>query len=150
MSNNIFGDEWRACLREHFKYVVQHDTRTTLESLRVALLQGNPPVFTEDELRELYIEATLRAEDLPDGFVPEALLDSYEQLQAAAPEVPENPAHPLECQCPACIELNHIPHDADGQPLDADARAELEEEQRAVRDSDADTDDDAPQQLSLF
>jgi hypothetical protein len=146
MTNNVFGDEWRECLREHFKYVVQHDTRTTLESLRVALLQGDPPVFTEDELRDLYIEATLRAEDLPDDFVPEVLLESYEQLQAAAPDLPENPAHPLECQCPACVELNRVPHDADGQPLDADALAELDEEQRHTGQDDPDT----PQQLSLF
>lgn len=143
---NPFGDEWRDCLREHYKYVVRHDTRVTLESLRQVLLGGERPLFHDDELRALYIEATIRADDMPDDFVPDLLTESDDMPALdALPDVPENPAHPLECQCPSCVEINRIPHDDEGQPLDDEALAELHEE--LSRKADA---DDGPQQLSLF
>lgn len=147
---NPFTEEWRDCLREHYKYVVRHDTRITLESLRQVLLSGERPLFTEDELRAFYMEATLRADELPEDFMPELLAEVLEQEPDAAPQapaVPENPAHPLECQCPACISINLIPHDEEGQPLTEEALEELHEELSQRR---AHEDDDAPQQLSLF
>ncbi len=143
---NPFREEWRDCLREHYKYVVRHDSRVTLESLRQVLLGGERPLFHEDELRALYIEATMRAEDMPDGFVPELLAETPQApLTSPLPGIPQNPAHPLECQCPSCVALNVIPHDEEGQPLDDEALAELHEELAHKKDGP-----DLPKQLSLF
>ncbi|MCU0498286.1 MAG: hypothetical protein MUF87_13115 [Anaerolineae bacterium] len=145
---NIFADEWRICLEEHYKHVVQHDPNpNNLLSLKKALLQPNgerPPIFTESELADLHLRVTLRADQMPDDYVPEVLL--------AAPEIPttitetHDPvgAHPLECQCPSCIQINRIPHDHDGQRLDEDQIAALIEELRTQ------VPEDRPQQLSLF
>lgn len=146
--NNVFTEEWRACLREHYKHVVQHDTATTLDSLRAALLRPNgvdgdqPPIFTEDEVRQFHLEATMRAEDMPDDFVPDFEAVMPPEDATPAPPLERNPAHPLECQCPACVGIEMIPHDADGQPLDEEALAELEAEQQ--------DDEDKPQQMSMF
>ncbi len=161
-NQSVFADEWRTCLREHYKYTVQHDSNPrNLESLKAVLLRPNgsqPPIFTESELRELYIEATMRAEDMPDGFVPEEMLEAIQEQMAAEiaeQAVPETSAptdqrtyqpHPLECQCPQCVEINLFPHDDEGQPLSADEVAELEERQAYEQPDD----EDSPQQLTLF
>lgn len=161
---NIFAGEWRDCLRAHYINVIRTDPNLrNHESVKKAFLRPNgdrPPIFSESELHQLYLEATMRAEDMPDDFIPPAeLLAEYAaeyaaEVQAAAPVAPvgtpvDEPmfqAHPLECQCPACVTINLVPHDDDGQPLDADARAELSERQAYAADDDS----PAPTQLSLF
>jgi hypothetical protein len=150
---NVFAEEWRACLREHYKHVVQNDPNPrNFESVNKAFLKPNgerPPIFTEDELRQLYIEATMRADDMPDDFVPDLLLPAEEPpVEAAALDnAPSFQPHPLECQCPSCIEINLKPHDTEGQPLSAEAIAEREEEDQWKKKRKK---DDLPQQLSLF
>ncbi len=153
--DSVFSEEWRRCLREHYKHVIRTDDRVTRRSLEPVLESLG---FREDELRDLYVAATLRAEELPDDFVPEGLGPVSADAPAAAPEATtdpaRNPAHPLECQCPECTAIDLLPHDADGQPLDDEALAELREREAWEREhsqSDADdADADSPQQLSLF
>lgn len=153
-SNNVFGNEWRDCLREHYKHVVQNDPNPrNLESVRKAFLRPNgerPPIFGEDELQHLYIEATMRADEMPDDFVPLLLLDEIDlqPVEADALEMPDFQPHPLECQCPACIEIDLKPHDEEGQPLSADALAEIEEE--SAKGKKRHKQDETPKQMSLF
>lgn len=151
---NVFGEQWRECLREHYKHVVKNDPNPrNLVSVRKAFLQPNreePPIFTEDELHQLYIEATMRADEMPDDFVPEILLEVEQAPSMAAEVIVEEPAfqpHPLECQCPSCIEIDLKPHDTEGQPMNAEAIAELEEETTSKKRRRK---DDLPTQLSLF
>lgn len=126
---SIFADDWRECLREQYKHVVRQQDHITRRSL-IAVLHSVG--FTEADLRALEIEATMRADDMPDDFVPD--FDSYpEEPAPAIDEVEMFQPHPLECQCPACVEMNLRPHDAEGQPL-------------LVEDDDQ----DAPTQLSMF
>jgi hypothetical protein len=149
---NVFAEQWRECLREHYKHVVKNDPNPrNLVSVKKAFLQPNreePPIFTEDELHQLYIEATMRADEMPDDFVPELLFEAEPTpvVEVAADELPFQP-HPLECQCPSCIEIDLKPHDSEGQPLNADAIAEIEEEVTKKKRGKKET---APQQLSLF
>jgi hypothetical protein len=145
VERSIFSDDWRECLREHYKYVVRNEDQTTLRTL-VPVLQSEYINFSEEELRQLYIEATMRADELPDGFLPSPEF-AAEQTAEQSVESPVNPAHPLECQCPACVGIDLVPHDEEGQPLDADALAELEERQAAEARKD---DPDSPAQLTLF
>jgi hypothetical protein len=144
MSNNVFADEWRECLEEHYKYVVQKDANpNNVQSLQKVLLQPNgnrPPIFTESELEALNLQATLRAEDMPDDYVPPQVIAQAAAQQAAQP-------HPLECQCPSCVTVNLHPHDDEGQPILGEDLAEYLEEQAHHADGDQ---DDAPQQLSMF
>lgn len=106
-----FSEEWRSCLREHYKQTVRENDRATLETLSGVM---NSVGFREDDLKALYLEATMRTEDMPDGFVPP--LDLLEQ--------PLPNRHPAECQCPQCVSTDVVPHDADGQPLTGDALRE--------------------------
>jgi hypothetical protein len=59
--SSIFFDEWRACLRAHYKYVIQVNDTVTEPTLRAVLLQSG---LTDDELRALIDEA--RGEPLPE------------------------------------------------------------------------------------
>jgi hypothetical protein len=144
---NVFDEEWRDCLRAHYKYVVRANDNRTHETLTQVLT--HPSInFTEGELRQLYIEATMRAEDFSEDQLRK-IVETQAVIEEQFPTAPSSEAdrtfqpHPLECQCPSCIQINLIPHDDEGQPLDEDQVAELEEQQK--RDQD-----DLPKQLSLF
>lgn len=136
---SVFSDEWRRCLREQYKYVIRNDDRVTLPSLTHVLNQVG---FTEDELTQLRVEATMRVEDNPEDFVPDLSL-----LQRIAQDDNTFQPHPLECQCPECVNKSLIPHDADGQPIEVEDEEELRARLKEQQEAD---DDDNPQQLSLF
>ena len=112
---SVFGNEWRRCLKEHYKYVVKKQDKRTETTLTPILQRFG---FSETELKQLYIEATMRAEDMPDDFVPD-------MQQAGAGNVEENQAvessfqvHPAECSCPSCMDtVLELGHDEEGQPL---------------------------------
>ncbi|MCU0464251.1 MAG: hypothetical protein MUF38_06750 [Anaerolineae bacterium] len=149
MVDSPFAEEWRNCLREHYKETAKADDRATLKTLTGIL---NRVGFREAELQQLYVEATMRADALPDHFIPDVPGVPSVPAEAAAPL--EN-RHPLECQCPSCVERNLTPHDREGQPLAGDALAEAIDraawEAEASSDAgDSTPDPDAPQQLSLF
>lgn len=139
MPKSIFSEEWRDCLREHYKYVVRNNDKITRQTLEPVLEQMG---FREDELRELQVQATMHVDDVAEDFVPELDILEQEPVPQTLPD--DVNAHPLECQCPACVEINMVPHNEEGQPLSEEEISELELEQ-----SEQD-DDDSPQQLSLF
>lgn len=64
---SIFADDWRACLREHYMYVVRTGDRVTLPSLTQVMYEVG---FTDDELAELRLLATMRADDMPADYAP--------------------------------------------------------------------------------
>jgi hypothetical protein len=129
----VFSDDWRSCLREQYKHVVRVDDSITRNSLTGVMYQVG---FTDDELAQLRVEATMRVEDMPDDFVPDLNIlenETIPESQPAQSPAPEFQPHPLECQCPACVEINMTPHDEEGQPI------EIDEE-----------DPDAPKQMTMF
>ncbi len=65
---SIFDDEWRACLREQYMYVIRTQDKVTERTLIKVMHQVG---FGEDELAELRVQATMRVEDMPDDFVPD-------------------------------------------------------------------------------
>lgn len=138
MKQSVFEDEWRRCLREHYKSVIRADDKVTERTLTGVMHRVG---FSDEELRALYMEATLRADALPDGFMPE--------MARVQPEVPA--PHPAECSCPACSPvldaLLEAGHDAEGQPLPVDEDAALRD---APEYEPGRQDPDGPQQLSLF
>jgi hypothetical protein len=150
---SVFSDEWRACLREQYKYVILNNDQVTLRSLLPILERVG---FTEGELAQLRVEATMHVDAVPADFVPD-----LDILKPAEPSVPVDQAfqpHPLECQCPSCVDKNLVPHDADGQPIPADQldpenpahQSYLQKEVTLQIEEEALEDDDNPQQLSMF
>lgn len=117
-----FADDWRECLREHYKYVIRTDDKAALQTLPSVLHEAG---FSDDDLRQIELEATMHVDDAPADFVPKP--------------------HPAECTCGLCSEqgqaLLQAGHDAEGQPL---TQEQLQEQ--AAREAA----DDAPRQLSLF
>ncbi len=139
---SVFSDEWRACLREQYKHVIRTNDMVTRVSLTDVMVQVG---FGEDELARLRLEATLRVEDVPEDFVPDLGILRQEEV-TPADEMREFQPHPLECQCPACVEMNLVLHDEEGQPVNMD-EMDPEEITELIEE---DPDFDEPQQLSLF
>ena len=102
---SVFFGEWIRSLREQYKYVVRSRDRVTLPSLTAVLHQVG---FTDDELAQLRIEATMRLDDVGEDYVADmTVLDKVKAGQA----------HPAECSCPQCIPVDDSQFDRDGQPL---------------------------------
>lgn len=82
---NIFADDWRDCLAAHYMHVVRTEDHITRPTLTRILQDAG---FEDAELNELSIRATMRAEDMPDGFVPDMdILDhTHEHHDHAADE----------------------------------------------------------------
>lgn len=133
----VFADEWRRCLREQYKYVIRNNDRVTRPSLTDVLHSVG---FTNEELRQLELEATMRVEDMPDDFMPDLEILN-ERAVVPVEDNKDFVPHPLECQCPACIQINLKPHDAEGQPLEIEKDELLEVQKREAAE---------PKQLSLF
>lgn len=134
---SVFSEHWRACLREHYKSVIRANDSITLRSLVGVMHDAG---FREDELRQLQVEATMHIDAVPDDFVPDlTILQPDTSAPADTNDGGEFRPHPLECQCPACVEIHLKPHDADGQPIAVDP------EESSPRKSKP-----APKQLSMF
>ncbi len=102
---SVFFDEWLNSLREQYKHVVRINDRVTLPSLTIVMQQVG---FSEAELTQLRLGATMRADEVADDFVPDLT-----QLDAARP----GQAHPAECLCPQCVAIDESAFDDEGQPL---------------------------------
>jgi hypothetical protein len=140
MHQSVFAAEWRRCLEAQYIDVIRRGDKNNQRSLQQVMLRVG---FREDDLRALYVRATMRAEDLPSDFLPDAA-----QLPAAAPEPATFTPHPAECTCPACLEqVDLLRHDDEGQPLSRDEQ--LEKRARFASD-DEDTLSHTPIQRSLF
>jgi hypothetical protein len=131
---SVFAEDWRDCLRAHYRHVVQQGDGTNEQSLRGVMYNVG---FETDELKGLYIEASARADDVPDSFTPDLeFLEAAPQVSVPgvdlAPEEGDEPAPPEEAML-------------DDQPADDDPEQDdfNDDEPPAPPPSDV-------QQLSLF
>jgi hypothetical protein len=126
---SIFADEWRDCLREHYMYVIREQDNVTRPTLTKVMLEAG---FSDEELAELRVRATIRADEMPEDFVPD-----MDVLEAKIQPVPEVPV--MEVSSPEeVIE--------DEPPVDELVAQEVEEIEEEIEEDDP----DQPQQLSLF
>ncbi|RMF79387.1 MAG: hypothetical protein D6737_11595 [Chloroflexi bacterium] len=140
---SIFEDEWRECLREQFMYVIRNNDTITEQSLTLVLHEVG---FTDDELRELRLRATMHVDDVSDDFVPD--------FEAVAPpnETGEEPTIYAgvdvanDAPPPTADELEFVDDSVEDEEADAieDELADLPQE------SDDVDDEDDVEQLSLF
>jgi hypothetical protein len=140
MSQRIFADDWRDCLREQYKSVIrQQDTRTEATLTAVLYEVG----FTEDELAKLKFETTLRADDMPADYVPEAVQAQYYEGVDVPAEVVEEPVVELVEMIEEEAEADDEPELLDELPVESDISDD------ELLDA-TEPDDDQPQQLSMF
>ncbi len=102
-----FADDWRECLCRHYQYTVQQRDIATERTLS-EIMRGVG--FSDAQLAELRVLATIRAEEMPPDFVPDmdllATLAQAEQqpqsdtFQIAVPEMPEEAELPEDIEIP--------------------------------------------------
>lgn len=68
MSENIFVDDWYACMRAHYMHVIRTNDRVTLPSLTVVMKRVG---FSESDLAELRVQATMHVDDVGTDFTPD-------------------------------------------------------------------------------
>ena len=156
-AKSIFADEWRDCLRAHYTYVVRNNDKLTERTLRGVMFEAG---FTEAELTELTVRATMRAEDMDADFVPD-----LEILEAASVVVPgiavAVPQEVIEAELvEESLALGEVTIMAEFDATEADAEIDMAEaavEESEANDSEMDeTQEDEPPvdpditQLSLF
>ena len=108
---SVFFEEWMRSLREQYKYVVRRQDKVALPSLTAVLHQIG---FTDDELAQLRLEATMHRDDVGADYVPDMTILAGQ-------------AHPDECRCPQCLPIDESRFDDEGQPLADDERAQAEQ-----------------------
>jgi hypothetical protein len=64
---SLFYEDWRACLRAHYMHVIRTNDRVTESTLRDVLAQVG---FSEDEIRQMAIEARMRETDASPDDLP--------------------------------------------------------------------------------
>lgn len=150
---NPFADDWRESLRAHYMHVIRVDDKVTERTLSRILLRLN---FSEAELAEMRVLATMRTEDMGEDYVPdfaavEALVAAEVEAAQRAAEA-EAVAPPPAAEAPLFVGVA-VP-DATAPPEAADdttsAPAPPEEPAAPPHDEYYAPPDDTPQQLSLF
>ncbi len=106
---SVFFEEWIRSLREQYKHVVRQDDRVTLPTLTAVMIDVG---FSEDELAQLRVEATMHVDKIGSDHVAD-----MEILEQTLP-------HAAECLCPVCTQTNERRSDADDQPLPTDPEQE--------------------------
>jgi hypothetical protein len=122
---SIFAQEWRDCLRAHYLYVIQIQDRLTERTLIEVMLDAG---FTEAELTELRLGASLHVDDAGANFVPDAAV--VEVIARATDAAPAAATQPQE-------------QSADDADADVPTEPPPSDEYYAPPD-------DLPRQLSLF
>lgn len=157
-NESIFADEWRESLRAHYQHVIRNNDQVTLKTL-VGVLHDVG--FTDDELRQLAFEATLRAEDVADDFVPdmEILSGVHPVVKPDAltePVPPEDASgDDLGLTLEDALAVNEIEDLGEALPLEGEEDPPPDDGD-AMADEDGDEADEPPkqipgiQQLSLF
>ena len=85
---SVFFEEWLRSLREHYKHVVRINDEVTLPTLSAVMQNVG---FSEDELAQLRVEATMHVDDVGADFVLDPdILKGSSTIRA----------HPRDCPCP--------------------------------------------------
>lgn len=174
---SVFFEEWLRSLREQYKHVVRNDDRVTLPTLSAVMQRVG---FSEDELAQLRVEATMHVDDVGADFVPDLEIlrgsapiradpgDSTPSQDGAADEglvdaeagdVPQETETrmPEDERAYPTVVLDDDDISEETQPLTFEDNLNAEGDDieeapaEAEETSDADYDDaDSPQQMSLF
>ncbi len=160
---SVFDQEWRDCLRAHYTQVVRNQDTGTERSLHGVMLEAG---FREDEIAQLYVQATAHVDDVGADFVPDmGVVAAVELFVAPAVVAPE--PEPVAPELEVAPEVD-APEAMEAAPADAEVEAEIpvavvkdlvdEEEATIIEDApeDVPADEEPPgddpdiTQLSMF
>ena len=134
-SESIFSEEWRDCLRAHYTTVARANDRITEKTLRGVMFEAG---FSEEELRQLYLQATAHVDDVSEDFTPDMeFITEAVQVVAAAPAEAPSAAEVAEPEIVEAVEEV------------IEAEAEIEQADEPDQDEQP-KDDPGVTQLSLF
>jgi hypothetical protein len=123
--DNIFAEDWRDCLRSHYLHVVGEQDGRTERTLRGVMHNVG---FSDDELNELRVLATIHVDDVGADFTPDLnVLVTHDDAVGA------QRAAPLPSEIPS-----------DETVIDTDPVEE------AVDEEPPQYDESGPQQIALF
>lgn len=149
---SVFSDDWRDCLRSHYKDVVQRNDRATEDTLVPVLHDVG---FSDEELHALKLEATMRTEDLQGDFVPQLDVKQVAGVDVPAEDIPEEATEPDET--PETLDdmvemVNEVAQaeETEDAPEQIDAAKEELRDDPYIDGDDDTPDPDQPQQMSLF
>jgi hypothetical protein len=150
---NPFADDWRESLRAHYMHVIRVDDKVTERTLSRILLRLN---FSEAELAEMRVLATMRTEDMGEDYVPD--FAAVEALVAAEVEAAQRAAEAEAVTPPPTAEAPLFPAitipnaTAPSEAVDDTTLEPAPPEEPATPPPDEyyAPPDDTPQQLSLF
>jgi hypothetical protein len=76
MSENVFANEWVECLEAHYMHVIRTKDKVTEPSLSIVMHSAG---FTDKQLAELRVRATMHVDDAGEDFVPDLeVLDAHD------------------------------------------------------------------------
>lgn len=150
-NDSIFADDWRDCLKSHYQTVIREQDGRTERTLRGVMFNVG---FDEDELNELRVLATMRADDVGEDFVPD--LQIFEAVVSPAVKAAET-ANVVETEAEGATHGSPL---QDAIPIfeaEAEVTSEIELVDEVDAESDAEAEEEAPpydesgpQQLSMF
>jgi hypothetical protein len=151
MSENIFADEWMECLEAHYMHVIRIKDKVTEPSLSIVMHSAG---FTDKQLAELRVRATMHVDDVGEDFVPDLdVLETHDHdHQESVPEAVETQGYNIPIDlAPAPVEAE-LPSEDDHLPeVEPEPEAVQEQADEALVEEEIEQDDpDSPQQLSLF
>jgi hypothetical protein len=146
MSSNPFAQAWRDCLQAHYMHVIRSADHVTEPTLTQVMQDVG---FTEHDLTELRVRATMHVDDVGADFVPDlAILQTAETSAPVEPRIFPVPDVPIAALIEPIQELIEAPIQ-DEQPAEpeppSDEVPEVEENLPPAA-----PDPDAPTQLSFF
>ncbi|MCL4247214.1 MAG: hypothetical protein KJ065_03565 [Anaerolineae bacterium] len=132
---SVFADEWRECLRAHYMHVVRIGDISTEPTLISVMQEAG---FSETELAELRIRATMHVDDVGADFQPDAAVVEMIKSQMEA--------------SPAAEIMETAPEVVAAEPGEAENEADMPpaEEEPPPNEEYYAPPDDSPHQLSLF
>lgn len=151
MSENIFADDWVECLEAHYMHVIRTNDKVTEPSLSIVMHSAG---FSDEQLAELRVRATMHVDDVGKGFVPDLeVLDAHNHQHNEAEAVEAHVYNiPVEV-APALTEAAPVEVEAVIQTevlVEAELQGETLEEEILDEQEPQKKDPDEPQQLSLF
>ncbi len=157
-NQSVFAEEWRDCLRAHYTQIIRNEDRNTEKSLHGVMLEAS---FSENEIKQIYVQATAHVDDVGADFVPDmdvlnAEPGSFSIASVAVPETfaevtgetPEDVASEMAVDAEIPVEVVKDLVDEDNVVADMPQESDAEAEDAA----DDETPDDDPDvtQLSMF
>lgn len=138
-AQSVFADEWRECLRAHYMYVQRLGDYVTERTLHGVMTEVG---FSEAELKELTVLATMRVEEMDEDFVPDMDILAAEEPAVIVPAAVVPEVATPEAAAPEAVE--EVPEvEMDEREIDDEIVEEAEPES-------SEEDDDSPQQMSMF